>query len=65
MTTENQKLLPCPFCGGNAAFSEHDDECYFTVLHKAKNAPEADVSPMLELIPAWNRRTTTGAQHEQ
>ena len=52
-----EALAACPFCGGNAQFNEHDDECYFTVLAKAKAAPKGDVSPMVELIPAWNRRT--------
>jgi hypothetical protein len=52
-----EALAACPFCGGNAQFNEHDDECYFTVLAKAKAAPKGDVSPMVDLIPAWNRRT--------
>ena len=57
MTTQTH-LMPCPFCGGRAEFNEHDDECYFTALAKAKAAPKADVSGILDLIPAWNRRTT-------
>lgn len=61
MSQNTQALEPCPFCGGNAAFNEHDDECYFTALHNAKTAPRGDVSGMMELIPAWNRRAALSA----
>lgn len=62
MSTE--QLKPCPFCGGSAAFNEHDDECYFTVLQRAKNSPKHDLSEFMALIPAWNRRAPTGEQHD-
>ena len=52
----NQELKPCPFCGGNSAFNEHDAECYFTVLKNVKAAPRGDISGMIDLLAAWNRR---------
>ncbi len=64
MTSEQLKPLPCPFCGKSAAAYAHDEECYFKVLERIKQAPQGDISSMAELIPAWNRRST-GATHEQ
>lgn len=64
MTTTYRELLPCPFCGGRAEFNEHDDECYFTALAKAKASPKGDVSWALDLIPAWNRRAAAAMAGE-
>lgn len=50
-------LKPCPFCGGDASFNEHTDDCYFTVLGKLKSDPPADLSRVPDLIEAWNTRT--------
>jgi len=64
MTSEQLKPLPCPFCGKSAAAYAHDEECYFKVLERIKQAPQGDISSMAELIPAWNRRGLFAA-HEQ
>jgi len=58
-TTEQARsaFLPCPFCGGRSEFNEHDELCYFTKLAELKAKPaSADLTPMLELLEAWNRR---------
>lgn len=50
-------LLPCPFCGGNAAFDQHDDECYFRKYEAQRRAvDDADLTAAFEMLAAWNRR---------
>jgi hypothetical protein len=54
MTTP--KLLPCPFCGGDARNDAHADGCYFVLHRKLNKAPDADLSLHMEVLAAWNRR---------
>lgn len=55
--TEPTELLPCPFCGGDARNDAHADDCYFILHRKLKNS-NADMSPALEVLAAWNRRSS-------
>ena len=56
-------LLPCPFCGGDASFYKHADDCYFIILEKLKRASGDDaLAVALDLRAAWNRRAESGRQ---
>lgn len=60
---ESSAFLPCPFCGGRSEFNEHDELCYFTKFAELKAKPaSADLTPMLELFEAWNRRAPVNKQ---
>ena len=48
-------MLPCPFCGGDARYDAHADDCYF-ILHRKFNNSGADMSLAFEVLDAWNRR---------
>lgn len=56
------KLLPCPFCGGEAREDAHADDCYFVLHRKLNEQPAADMSLHLGVLDAWNRRSN---QHEE
>ena len=51
------KLLPCPFCGGEAREDAHADDCYFVLHRKLNEQPAEDMSLHLEVLDAWNRRS--------
>ena len=56
-------LLPCPFCGGDASFYKHADDCYFIILEKLKRASGDDaLAVALDLRAAWNLRAESGRQ---
>lgn len=63
--TERAELLPCPFCGGDAAFDQHDDGCYFR-MHAAQRRAlnHADLSSAFDVLAAWNRRAPSAAPVE-
>ena len=54
--TDWPHMLPCPFCGGDARYDAHADDCYFILHRKFKNSG-ADMSPAFEVLAAWNRRS--------
>lgn len=54
------ELLPCPFCGGDAADNVHAENCYFT-LHNDM-AANSDLSQAPAVLKAWNRRAALAQQ---
>ena len=60
------ELQPCPFCGGDASFYKHADDCYFIILEKLKRAFGDDaLAVALDLRAAWNRRAELAQQDAQ
>ena len=53
----DKKLLPCPFCGGNATISKYPG---FYMARCLKCGVETNVFAMKEqAVDAWNTRTNT------
>lgn len=79
-TTENQKLLPCPFCGGEAHVVIRDVEPQSDPYYRGKTEEFAECKKCgctlfdqafhegfenrTSAITAWNRRTPTAPQPE-
>ena len=70
----NEKMLPCPFCGGEAKVIEDSilicGHRYWRIIHNSNNCPITDAfgifrssakySTAEKAIAAWNRRAQPG-----
>lgn len=54
---DEQKLLPCPFCGSGAVRCDHNDYAWFAECEKCGANQPADPD-LSEVRRAWNTRTS-------
>lgn len=64
----NKELKPCPFCGGEACTMEEFDG--FDTTQYSVQCQSCKIETMLfneraEAIAAWNRRVSSGKEHDE